>query len=108
MIATDWYAQSVLFQVYAIPDNDRGPRYAEAVLNSLHETNRKRQWVGLELDSPQGTAGLFVRVPVGLVATFTHDLADAAPRCQFLRVSGEAKPGTFVVSREITPRRSIP
>ena len=108
MIATDWYAQSVLFQVYAIPDNDRGPRYAEAVLNSLHETNRKRQWVGLELDSPQGTAGLFVRVPVGLVATFTHDLADAAPPCLFPRGPGERKPGPVVGSPEVTPRRPIP
>ena len=49
------YAHSVLFQVAAISDNDRGPRYAETVLNSLHETNRQRQSVCLELGSHQGT-----------------------------------------------------
>ena len=80
---TDWYAQSVLFQISAISDNDRGPRYAEAVLNSLHETNRKRQCVFLELGSHQGTVGLFVRVPVGLLATFTHDFADACHPAHF-------------------------
>ena len=69
----------MLFQVSAIADNDRGPRYAEAVLNSLHETNRGRRWGCLELGSYQGTVGLFVRVPAELVATFTHDFADAYP-----------------------------
>ena len=57
MRITDGYAQTVLFQVSAIADDDddRGPRYAEAVLNSLHETNRQRQSVCLELGSHKGT-----------------------------------------------------
>ena len=71
------YASVVLFIIAAIAENDRGPRYAEAVLNSLHENNRRRQSVCLELGSHQGTVGLYVRVPAGLVATFTHDFADA-------------------------------
>ena len=88
-MVTDWYAQSVLFQVSAIADNERGPRYAEAVLNSLHETNRRRQLVCLELGSHQGTVGLFVRVPTGLVATFTHDFADAYPGCTLTALPDE-------------------
>jgi uncharacterized protein DUF87 len=79
----------VLFQVSAIPDNDRGPRYAEAVLNSLHEANRQRQSVRLELGSHLGTLGLFVRVPMGLVATFTHDFADAYPGCTLTALPDE-------------------
>ena len=91
---TDWYAQSVLFQVSAISDNDRGPRYAETVLNSLHETNRQRQSVCLELGSHQGTVGLFVRVPVGLLATFTHDFADAYPGCTLTALPDEDRDDT--------------
>lgn len=91
MMVTDWYAQSVLFQVSAIPDNDRGPRDAEAVLNSLHETNRGRQGVCLELGSQQGTVGLFVRVPAALVATFTHDFADAYPGCTLAALPDEVR-----------------
>ena len=79
----------MLFQVSTTPDNDRGPRYAEAVLNSLHETHRQRQSVCLELGSPQDTVGLFVRVPVGLLATFTHDFADAYPGCTLTALSDE-------------------
>jgi hypothetical protein len=71
----------VFFQVSAIADNDRGPRYTEAVLNSLHEINRERRWVCLQFGSHQGTVGLFVRVPAELVTTFTHDFADAYPGC---------------------------
>ncbi len=87
----EWYAPSVLFQVSAISDNHRGPRYAEAVLNSLHETNRRRERVCLELGSHQGMVGLFVRVPAGLVATFTHDFADAYPGCT-LAVVPDSRP----------------
>ncbi len=88
---TDCYAQSVLFQVSAIADSDRGPRYAEAVLKSLHETNRQRQCVCLELGSHQGTVGLFVRVPAGLFATFTHDFADAYPGCTLTALPDEER-----------------
>jgi len=71
----------VIFQVAAIANNDRGPRYAEAVLNSLHEINQQRQSACLELGSHQGSVGLFVRLPPGLAATITHDFADAYPGC---------------------------
>ena len=53
-ISTDVYADAMLFQVCAIPDNDRGPRYAEAVLNSLHETNDQRH---CEMDPKSWTVG---------------------------------------------------
>ena len=85
------YASVVLFSVAAISDNERGPRYAEAVLNSLHESNRRRQSVCLELGSHQGTVGLFVRVPAGLVATFTHDFADAYPGCTLTALPDEVR-----------------
>ena len=88
---TDWYAQSVLFQISAIADNNRGPRYAEAVLNSLHEVNRRRQPVCLEFGSHQGTVGLFVRVPTRLVTTFTHDFADAYPGCTLTALPDEVR-----------------
>lgn len=94
MVATDWYAPSVLFQVSAIPDNDRGPRYAEAVLSSLHVIDRQRQIVCLELGSHQSTVGLFVRVPAGLVAMFTHDFADAYPGCTLAALSDEVRDNT--------------
>lgn len=79
----------MLFQVAAIPDNDRGPRYAESVLNSLHETNRLRRWTCLELGSHQGAVGLFVQVPSRLAATFTHDFADAYPGCTLTALSDD-------------------
>ncbi len=81
----------MLFQVTAIADNDRGPRYVEAVLNSLHATNRQRQRVSLELSWHQGTVGLFARVPEDLVATFTHDFADAYPGCTLTAVVDETR-----------------
>lgn len=83
------YAFVVLFRVAAIPANDRGPRYAEAVLNSLHEINRQRESVCLELGSHQSTVGLFARVPLRLVTTFTHDFADAYPGCTLTASSDE-------------------
>ncbi len=83
------YAYVVLFRVAAIADNDRGPRYAEGVLNSLHEINRQQEAVCLELSSHQGTVGLFVRVPAELVATFTHDFADTYPGCTLSEMPNE-------------------
>ena len=112
-MTTDWYSQSVLFQVSAIADNDRGPRYAEIVLNSLHETNRQRQSVCLELGSLQGTVGLFVRVPVGLLATFTHDFADAYPGCTLTALcdedrddSGHTWSATLRLSPDVFPLKT--
>ncbi len=84
----------MLFQVSAVADNDRGPRYAEAVWNSLHEINRRRQWACLELGSQQGTVGLFVRLPPGLAVTFTHDFADAYPGCTLTALPDEVRKAT--------------
>ena len=79
----------MLIRIIAAADQERGPHYTEAILDSLHQANPKKLPLSLEYALHDGEVGLFCRFPTELRALITEQLADAYPHCLFQAVPDE-------------------
>lgn len=61
------------------PDNERGPQHVVSLLRSVHQLNKTRMPLTLEIASGEGSPGLFIETPAELRNAFLSELGDAYP-----------------------------
>ena len=107
LVRTLWYASPVFKLLAAPATNDRGPRYMERALASIHQADRSGEPVTLLYAVIEDRVALLVRVADHLEEFVTNPIAANYPNCSLTTIAEPdgAPPGweTWSVELELCP-----